>query len=835
MSPFASDVLYALRTLRKSPAFTLTAVVTLALGIGATSAIFSVVNAVLLRPLPYADSDRIVRVSSDMRARTVVDFPIAPGDFYDLRERMTLFDAVAAFNTGRQVVNGPNGAGDAQQIRIGGTTTGLFRLLGARIEVGRDFQDADGDPLPPPPQPQVAPGVAIGPPQGAPPPPPVAILSHEYWQRRFGGDRAIVNQVVDFGGPRFLVAGVLAPGFEMLLSPSTNIEQVPDVWVANRTNFANASRVNVSLRVLGRLKPGVTIEQAQTQIDTLCADLRQRFPIKETSGLYFKLTPLMTDVVGEVRPGVLALMGAVVFVLLIACANVANLQLVRAASRERELAVRAALGGSRTRLIRQMLTESLTLAAIGGVLGLVLARLGIKLLLYLAPANVPRLHHIAIDPVVLGFTIVAAVLSAVVFGLLPAIRASRPDVIDVLRKTGRAGALGPGGWVRSAVVITEVALSFILLVGAGLMIRSFAALQRIDPGFDPDGVLTFQIPNTRRPEQEARAAFMVELRDRLQALPGVVRATAATPLPQDGGNTLMRWGTLDAAADPSKFQQAIRHTVLPGYFETMKTPVVEGRTFTDADNAAGAKVMVIDSLIAARAFPGQSAVGKQLLARIQTDQPETFEIIGVVKHQRHTSLATDGREGLFVLDAYQGSGAANRWAVRTTGDVSALAPLVRAEVARIDPRVAVLEVQPLTAFLDRAQAPTKFALVLIAIFAGIAAVLATVGLYGVLSTSVRQRTAEIGVRMAFGAANGRIFRMMVGHGLRLSAIGLAAGILGAYLLTGVLQTLLIGVKPTDPATFAAIVMLFLVVATLASGLPAARASRLSPTVALRDE
>ena len=836
MGLFLGDVAYSLRTLRKHPGFALTAIITLALGIGATTAIFSVVNAVLLRPLPYLEPDRLVRVSSDMRNRNVIDFPIAPGDFHDLRERMTLFDGIAAFVTGRAVIT-PAGDSQAQQIRTGQTTPGLFGLLGARMAMGRDFTEAEGTPPPalaPPPGPAQN---AAPPATGPQPPPPArpAILSYEFWQRRFGGDRAILNQVVDLGGPQFEIVGVLAPGFELLLPPSTNTEVVPDVWTAMRANFATASRINVSLRVIGRLKPDASIEQAQGQLDVLGKELRGRFPIKETAGVHFRLTPMAKDLVADVRPGVLALMGAVLFVLLIACANVANLMLVRASARERELAVRAALGGSRRRLIRQMLTESLTLSVIGALLGLLLASQGIRLLLFLAPRNLPRLAHIDIDPAVLGFTIVAALLSAVVFGMLPAFRASRADVIDVLRKSGRATGLGAGAWVRGAVVITEVALSFVLLVGAGLMIRSFTALQRIDPGFDPKNVLTFLLPNTRRDSADGRAAFAVELRERLQALPGVLSATAAGPLPQDGGTSLIRWGTEEAQADPSKFQQAIMHAVLPGYFDTMKTAIIEGRGFTEADNRQDARLMIIDSMLAARAFPGQPAVGKRLLARIRTDQPESFEIIGVARHQRHTSLSTEGREGLFVPDAYLGHGAASRWAVRAADDPEKLVSMVRAEIAKIDPRVGIVEVQPMMAFIERAQAQTKFALILIGVFAVIALVLAAVGLYGVLSTAVRQRTPEIGVRMAFGAGTGQIFKMMVGQGLRLSGAGLAIGIVGAYWLTGVLRTLLVGVQPTDPATFVAIAVLFLGIATVASGLPAARAARLDPTTALRDE
>jgi len=839
MGSLRADVLYALRTLRKNPVFTLTAAVTLALGIGATTAIFSVVKAVLLQPLPYREPEQLIRVVSDMRKRQVNDFPIAPADFADIRERITNLDGIAGFQTFRQTFTLP-GETEPQQIRSGQGTVNLFRVLGARMAYGRDFVEAEGVPLPPPPQP--APPAAGQPavPQPPPPaPPPVAvILSHEFWTRRFGANASVVGQVIDLGGgPRVEIVGVLAPGFELLLPPSTNTEVVPDIWFPFRQNFAAGSRNNVFLRVVGRLKSSATVAQAQSQLDALGADLRRQFPIKETAGVYFTAKPMADDLVAEVSQGVWALMGAVVFVLLIACANVANLLLVRTSTRERELAVRTALGGGRARLLRQLLTESLTLAAIGAALGIGLAYLGIQLLLKLDPTNLPRLGHIAIDGTVLGAAVLATVISAVVFGLAPAIRASRANVIDVLRKSGRTAGLGTGRWLRNGVVVAEVALSFVLLVGCGLMIRSFIALQKTDPGFDPNGVLTFQVqgqvPGGQQPE--GRAAFVKDLQVRLQALPGVQSVTAAFPLPLDSSNTLVRYGTEEALVDATKFQQAIAFTVQPGYFEAMKTRIVDGRSFTEADNVSGLKVIIIDTIIKTKMFPGQSAVGKTLLARIQTNEPETFQIIGVTEHQRHTDLATEGREGLYIPDAYRGFGSTNRWAIRATGDPTALAPLARAEVAKLGPRLAVVEMQPMSAYVDKAQARTKFALVLIGVFAGIALVLASVGLYGVLTTMARQRTAEIGVRMAFGAGQRTIFRMLVGQGLSLSAIGLVIGVVGAYLMTGALSTLLVGVRPNDPLTFAAIAGLFLVVGFVAAGVPAVRAARLSPTVALRDE
>jgi predicted permease len=834
MNAFFNDLAYAARTFRKKPAFAITAVATLALAIGATTAIFSVVNAVLLEPLPYQDAGRLVHIWHDLKARNVKEFPWAPADFHDLKLSAWKFDGVSLLVTGRQVVVSPNG--DAELVRNGAATANLFRLLGARISHGLDFSEQDGTPLPPPPQ-QTAPAPGEAPqPAQPPPPPPRTILSHEFWQRRFGGDPKIVGTVVRLGEQRYDVIGVLEPGFELLFPPGiANIERQPDLWTPLRVDFAAGSRINVFGRVIGRLKPGITLAQAQGDIDALSADLRSRFPIKQTAGYHLRLEPMHEDLVADVKPSILALMGAVTFVLLIACANVANLLLIRASARERELAVRAALGGSRGRLLRQLLTESIALAALAIATGIGLAWLGIRVLVSLGPDNLPRLDHVAIDPVVIAFAAVAGLASSVVFGLLPAIRASRPDVMDLLRRAGRSGGLSGGRWLRNGVVMVEVALSFVLLVGSGLMIRSFIALQRADPGYTPDNVLTFLIPNPRLPQPQARQAFVRDLQTRLKGLPGVLDVAAASPLPLDGREGLARWGTEEALGDASKFQQATVHAITPGYFETLKTRIIEGRIFAEADNHPDSRQVIVDRVLAAKAFPGQSAVGKTILARIRTPEPERFQIIGVVDHQRHTTLASDGREALFIADAYLGFAAANRWAVRTSGDPSALAQQVRETVAALNPRAGIIELQPIVAFVERARAQTKFALVLIGIFAGIALLLASVGLYSVLSTIVRQRTAEIGVRMAFGAAHGSIFRMMVAEGLWLSAAGIAVGMIAAFALTGAMRTMLIGVKPTDPATFAIMAFGFIAIAIVACGVPALRAARLEPMVALREE
>ena len=832
MHAFLSDLAYAARMFRKKPAFALTAIATLALGIGSTTAIFSVVNAVLLQPLPYARPERLVHVWHDLKNRNVTRFPWAPADFHDLRTQATMFEEVAALTTGRQVIVAEGGSGEAEQIRTGNATPNIFRLLGARVVQGSDFVDADG--TPPPPPPAVAPGAAPAP-DAPPPPPPRAILSYEFWQRRFGGNPSTVGSVVALGQQRIEVVGVLEPGFEVLFPPGVNIERAPDIWTPMRVNFAAGSRVNVAQRVIARLRDGVTIEQAQEQVDAIAAELRQQFPIKKTAGFHLRLEPMHQDLVAEVRPVILTLMGAVCFVMLIACANVANLLLVRVAARERELAVRAALGGSRSRLIRQLLVESVLLATLAALAGVTLARFAIDLLVTFGPENLPRMDRVTIDPRVILFTAIAALVSALIFGLVPALRASRPDVMDLLRRAGRTTNLASGHWLRNGVVVVEVALAFVLLVGSGLMMRSFIALQRAQPGYDPDRVLTFLLPNLPIPDNQARQTFVRDLRARLAALPGVTGVTAATPLPLDPRESMARYGTEEALSDPTKFGQATVHFVQPGYFDVMRTRLIDGRAFTEDDNRAETREIVIDRVMARRLFPAQSAVGRTVVVRIRTPEPERLQVIGVVEHQRHGSLARDGREAIFMTEGSVGFGTANRWVVRTSGDPSALATAVRSAVSSVNPRVGVIDVQPMLAFVGRAQAQTKFALVLIAVFAAIALILAAVGLYSVLSTTVRQRQAEIGVRMAFGAEQGRIFRMMVGQGLKLSAAGLACGAAAALVLTRVIQSMLVGVEPTDPATFGSMAAGFLLIAAVACGVPALRAARLDPMVALRDD
>ncbi len=828
-----TDFSYAFRTLRKSPVFTITVVVTIALAIGASTAIFSVTNGVLLRKLPYKDPERLVLVRGDLQKRNVKDFPLSNADYLDLRNgAKNSFEDFAAVQTGRFTLPGLDGT--PERIRVAAVSTNFFRMMGGSIIAGRDFQDTDGTPQAAPPAAPAGNAPAANPP---PPLPTYVILSNEYFQQRFGGDRSVIGKTLPTAaafGPPPIIVGVLAPGFELLFPPKANMEQFPSVWIASRIQYDVENRNNVQWRVIARLKPDASIAQAQAEAEAVAHKIREENKISNTAGQFFQLVPMKQHLVDEVRPAILALMGAVIFLLLIACANVANLMLVRASSRERELAVRAALGAGWWQLIRQTLAEAFVLAALGTAIGVGLAYLGIRQLLAIAPENLPRLNAIGIDQQVLAFSVLAGLLSAVLFGVIPALRTAKPNLMDTLRSAGRTGALGAAG-LRNAVVVVEVALAFVLLIGSGLMFRTFVNIQRVNLGFEPRGLLTFQLLGNVGNTPPERANFKRQLRDQLDAIPGVNSVTASFPLPLAGGFSPVRWGGAEALEDASKFQAADLQVVLPGYFEAMGTKLLAGRTFTDEDSTPDRNLLVVDQALAAKAFPNESAIGKRILFRVRTPEAQWGEIIGVVEHQRNTSLVEPGREQLYVTDGYVNHQAAAWWALRTDGDPAALAGQVREVVRNTGKEMLINEMQPMDTRVVQAQAQTRFSLLLIGVFSTIAALLAGVGLYGVLATLVRQRTAEIGVRMALGAAPSRIFRLMVGKGLYLSAIGIGIGLLAAFALTRVLASMLVEVKPTDPVTFVSVAVLFMVIAFLASWLPAVRAAGLDPTTALRNE
>jgi len=823
------DVVIASRILLRRPAYTITAVLTIALGIGASTAIFSVTNAVLLRPLPYKNPARLVIAGMDLRKRNVHDLPFSNADFIDLRDgTKDFFLDMAGVFTGRMAV--PREDGTPEQIRYAVATTNFFDVMGGKIVLGRNFTALDGIP-----QPQ-APNKGVS----APPArlPNVAILSYEYFRRRYGGNTSVVGHNITIPGrPGPLIAGVLAPGFRLYFPPDANVEPAPDIWIANRLDYDSANRNDFSIRPIGRLRDGASLHSAEGAADGVAVQARHNFSIDETAGYYITLQPMQQHLVTEVRPALTALMGSVIFLLLIACANVANLLLVRSSLREQEFSVRAAMGANRYRLITPILAEAILLAAMGTVAGLGLAWAGIAELRFLAPASLPRLEDIHIDGVVLAYNLAAGVAAASIFGILPALRASRPSLMNVLRGISRTSGLGSGAFLRNLVIVAEVALSFVLLIGSGLMFRSFLKLQRIDPGFDTHNLLAFQLQGggLNRNNPEERAAFIRVIEERLRSLPGVERVTGSFPFPLTGGFSPIRWGTEEAARDPNRFQATDFQIVLPGYFETMRTPLLAGRTFTEEDNQSGRTDVIVDESLADKAFPGQSAIGKHIFIRIRTPEPERVQIIGVVAHQRVNSLAVAGREQIYFTDAFLGSGAIQSWAIRTQADAAQYQKQVRTAINGLDPQLLVTDMETAESVLKEAQAGTRFSLLLITVFAVIAATLAGVGLYGVVSTSVRQRTSEIGMRMALGAARGDILRQIILQGLRLSAVGIATGLILSMVLGRVISGMLVGVKPTDFTTFIAITVGFVSISALASWLPARRASIIDPARALREQ
>jgi putative ABC transport system permease protein len=788
---------YAFRMMRKAPGFAAAAMATIAMGIGVSTAMFSVTDAVLLRPLPYKNQGRLV----------LADTLLSNADYWDLK---AAFEDMSAIMVYRAIV--PREDGSAERVSKGQVTTNFFGMMGAKIAFGRDFTDADG-------RPPARMEPLFPPPQGA-----VAILSFEYFERRYGGNTAILgHEMLSYQhGPK--IVGVLAPGFELLLPAGS-----PDIWIANNRGYDAPNRGEAMLQVVGAMRDGTTLEQAQAQVDSVVAEWRiPRFRVG--------LKPWHKTLAAEVRPALVALMGSVGFLLLIACANVANLLLVRASMRGRELGIRAALGAGWQRIARQLLAETLLLVGFGTLMGVGLAWAGVRALLVFAPSNVPRLESVGIDWRVLAFAALAGLLECAILTVILAWRAARPDIMDALRYGGHTGGLATGRVLRDGVVVAEVALSFVLLIGSGLMFRSFLELRRVNPGYDPHGLLTFLLVGDARGFQQPqrRLAFLGEIEDRLRAIPGVESVGASLALPLAGRPLMsgLQWGDEEARANAA--WRADLSVVLPGYFETLRTRLIEGRTFSESDNAPGRNVAVIDEFLAAKAFPSQSAIGKRIFVNLPN--AVWLEVIGVVAHQRQATLADAGREQIYLTDGFFGIGISRHWALRTAGDPTKCGAAVRAEVARFAPgRLAVTEMQTMDTTVDRAESGTRFQFLLMGVFAAIAALLAAVGLYGVLSSVVRQRIPEIGVRMALGATPSGIFKMVVGRGLLLSAVGVAGGFVAALVLTRAMSSMLVGVTATDPATFAAITGLFFLIGAVASWAPARRAAALDPNTTLRME
>ncbi len=818
MSSVRQDFRYALRMLRQHPGFSVTVIATLALGIGANIAMFSVVNGVLLSSLPYRDADRLVTVWNRHVTTGADRVQVSGLDFLDYEERASSFeDFVAVHNATDNAITGD---GPAEQVDAGYVSRGFFQFLGREPVLGRAFTEDD----------ELG---AMG--QGAPSP---AIISHGLWTRRYGADESILGRTIQVSGTPVEVVGVLPADFELMMPhhdggiTGGGAADVVDVWQILPERVFRYSRTVAMFRVLGRLREGVTFLQAQEEMDALAAQLRDEFRIHEDRNMQIDLVPTHADVVGEAKPVVLSLFGAVGFVLLIACANVANLILVRATHRRREVAVRAALGADRKRLVRQLLTENMVLAVAGAALGLLLARMAIDAIVAIAPADVPLLGQIGINRSVLWFAVGVTGVAILLFGLVPAVRAAQPDLRAHLNDNPRLG-LGGSHRLKSGIVVAEIALSLVLLVGSGLMIRSFLELQGARLGFEPATALTMKVAMPHGPYDDpvVRTNYWTTLRREASRLPGVDSAAIVWPLPFAGsgaevpyaadGGTTSDWGRYVAAVSSAS----------PGYFEAMGARLLDGRTFSETDLATDADIAVVDDIVAQRLFPGENAVGRTLWLQPAGDEKVPLEIVGVVAHIRHQSVIGAERETIFRPTA---GSQRMRMAlvVRTDGDPLSALGGMRQIAGLLDPNIPLSDVRTFDEYLGKEIAPTRFTMTLASAFAFVALALASVGLYGVISYTVAQRTAELGMRMALGAQHGTILRLVLRHGVFLAASGIGIGLAASLALTRAIRSLLFGVTPTDPVTFVGVSLLLTAVALLASYAPA-RAARVDPVMALR--
>jgi putative ABC transport system permease protein len=800
--------------LGKQPAFTMIAVLTLALGIGANTVMFSVVNAVILRQLPFKDPDRLVWVWSTRTDRDKAFFSVP--NLIDYRgQNQTLEEIVAFGNWGANLT----AAGDPERLQGIRISANAFQMLGVEAAAGRPLLAEDDQPD-----------------KGR-----VVVLTHGLWRRRFGEDRGLIGKTLTLNGDSYTVVGVLPADFVI---PNTDFElAVPLRMEADPRRNERGSNF---LRVFARLKPGVTIQQARADLSSITDRLRQQYPDANGKFTAPVVLALHDEIVGSYRTALLFLLGAVGLVLLIACSNIANLQLARASARHRDIAIRNALGATRAKLIRQLLIESLMLALLGGVLGLLLSAWGKDLLLALSPADLPRVQEATVDLRVLLFSLSVSILTGITFGLAPAIRATKTS-LSLELKEGSSGAFDGGARsrLRNGLVVAEVALSAMLLIGAGLFMKSFARLQSIYPGFEPSNLLATRIslPSSRYSKPEDVKLFYEKLEPRLGDLPGVESVAAANALPLSAQN--IRTEFIIAGRPPLKPSDtpaAQDRFVSPSYFRTMKIPVVLGRDFTDADNEHGSGVAIVDETLARRYWPDENPIGAHLLVSfVEKQKPIDMEVVGVAGNVKHFELNEDPSPTFYAplnqVPPIITANLANNMSIVVRGSVpsGSWSALVRRELRAVDPEVSASNFKTMAQLLSGSTASRRFNSRLLAIFAAAAFLLASVGVYGVISFFVSQRTREIGLRVALGAQSSDVMRLVVGQGMRITLLGTAAGLIGAFGLTRLISNLLYEVSPSDPSTFAVVAILMTGVALLACFIPAWRATKVDPLIALRYE
>lgn len=809
MATFLQDLRYATRQLSRNPGFTLIAVLTLALGIGANTAIFSVVNAVLLRPLPYADPDRLLTVFHFYPSLDDLEAGAAAPSYVDLRDRSSIFESVAV-QSGWQ----PNLTGTGEPERLSGSLVSgeFFSALGVPAVLGRTIL------------PEEAQEGNNG----------VVVLSHRVWQRRFGADPGVVGRTIQLSGRSRTVIGVMPPGFRDFFNKDAEL-WAPLVLAPGQLQ----ARTSEFLSLTARLKPGITPERAGREMAAFAEQLKTDNPGDYPPDWTLRTRSLAEQETGNIRPALLVLLGAVGLVLLIACANIANLLLARAAARNKEVAIRSALGATRADLVRQLLTESLLLALVGGALGLLLAWVGVGTLAALNPTNLPQVDDLGIDGTVLLFTLGIALTTGIIFGLVPALQTSRSNLQGALREGGRSAVSDVSGQrVRRGLVVAEVALALMLLVGAGLLIRSFARLQRVDPGFNAENVLTLgvSLPSAKYASDAARIAFFNELLPRIVVTPGVrsVGATSAIPFGNGGGTrSFTVEGIEQGENEPDPWGDF--RIVSAGFHRTLAIPLVAGRLFNESDRMGSRPVAIVDQQMVERYWPNEDPIGKRVaFSTGPNGEPEWIEVVGVVGHAAHEGLAADPRVQLYVPYTQVGTGSLTL-AVRTTGDPTRLVGPIRAAVRSLDPDQPIAQIATLEQLMEDAVGQRRFSTVLLGLFAGIALLLASIGIYGVVSFDVAQRSQEMGVRMALGAERGTVLLLVMGRGMRLVLIGVGIGVLGALSLSRVIASQLYGIQSTDPVTFLAVAALLTGVAVVATLLPALRATRVDPTIALRAE